>query len=162
MKAVGTSWNQLKVFTAADCWPSRAKEGMAVRDHASIRACGEALAILNEREKEKGDLHACMQMWTRFEERRQPLTYANYSMGSTQVQGGTNLLCCAARPIWSGEVAVVHAHGLQSCSSLPLAHLIDGTHCWENTESHSMHVLLPVVENGSIVLPVGELAGQVN
>jgi len=55
----------------------------------------------------------------------------------------------------------VHARGLQgSCSSLLLAHLIDGTHCWEKTEGHSVPVL-PVVANNTVVLPVGELAGQV-
>jgi len=53
----------------------------------------------------------------------------------------------------------VHAYGLQGCSSSPLAHLFDGTHCCENTKGHSVPVL-PVVENGTIVLPVGELAGQ--
>jgi len=39
----------------------------------------------------------------------------------------------------------------EGCSSLPLAHLFDGTRCWENTKGHSVPVLLPVVANNTVV-----------
>ena len=112
-----------------------------------------------ERERERGDLHGCMQVWTHLEKRRQPLTFALHRVVHSSTRRYLIILrCCLS--IQSGECRRACAW-TAGCSSLPHAHLFAGTRCWENAEGHSVHVL-PVEANGTVVLPVGELAGQEN
>ena len=154
LQLVGISWKNLQMLPAVCLVRKKEKAGTML---AYVACCG-SLGIINERGvlcmaacKCEHTLRKGGSLWHLLFIAWSPLKYKEV----------LNCLEVQLVPFKMENGMRACTWTVEGCSSLPLAHLIDGTCCWENAEGHSVFVL-PVVANGTVVLPIGEMAGQVN